>query len=140
MSAPELFEGFAERQSQLEDDLAHQHGDGVREHFRTAEDITKDWTQEDYLDAQRRGEEVDDKILTVMRSGAEPDSSTALAVMADHYREVARIWTPDRTSYTNLGRLYVDDPDYKARYDAKAAGLAEYLRDATAAYASHRLS
>lgn len=33
MSAPELFEGFAERKTQLEDDLAHQHGDGVREHF-----------------------------------------------------------------------------------------------------------
>jgi hypothetical protein len=36
--------------------------------------------------------------------------------------------------------MYVDDPEYRARYDAKASGLAEYLRDATAEYASQRLS
>lgn len=140
MSAPELFEGFAERKAQLEDDLADQHGDGVREHFRTAEETTSSWTQGDYLEAQRRGEEIDSKILAAMRSGAAPDSATTLALMAEHYREVTRVWTPDKTSYTNLGQRYVDDPDYKARYDAKAPGLAEYLRDATAAYASDQLT
>ena len=40
----------------------------MREHFRAAREVTKDWTQQDYLDAQRRGEEVDDKVLAVMRS------------------------------------------------------------------------
>lgn len=140
MSAPELFEGFAERKSQLEDDLAQQHGDGVREHFRAAEDTTKDWTQQGYLHAQRRGEEIDAKMLTVMRSGAAPDSSAVLAAIEEHFREVARVWTPDKNSYTNLGQLYIDDPDVRARYDAKAPGFAEYLRDAIAAYASHQLS
>lgn len=33
MNAPDLFEGFTERQSQLEDELTQQHGDGVGEHF-----------------------------------------------------------------------------------------------------------
>lgn len=140
MSAPELFKGFAERKSQLEDDLVQQHGDSVREHFRAAEDTTKDWTQQDYLDAQRRGEEIDAQMLTVMRSGAAPDSSAASAAIDEHYREVARVWTPDKNSYTNLGQRYVDDPDFRARYDAKAPGFAEYLRDAIAAYASHQLS
>lgn len=140
MSAPDLFEGFTERQSQLEDELAQQHGDGVREHFRTAEDTTKDWTQQDYLDAQRRGEAVDAQILAVMRSGAAPGSEPALAAVTEHYREVAQFWTPDQTSYTNLGQRYVDDPDQKARYDTMAPGLAEYLRDAVAAYAARYLS
>ncbi len=30
MTAPELFEGFADRQAQLEDDLVTEHGEGVR--------------------------------------------------------------------------------------------------------------
>jgi len=140
MTAPELFEGFADRQAQLEDDLANEHGEGVREHFRSAREVTKDWTQQDYLDAQRRGEELDDKILTVMRSGAAPDSPAALEVMAEHYQGVPQFWTPDRDSYPSLGRMYVDNPEFKARYDAKAPGLAEYLRDATAAYADQRLN
>lgn len=140
MTAPELFEGFADRQAQLETDLVAQHGNGVREHFRAAQQVTQDWTQSDYLDAQRHGDELDDKVLAVMRSGAAPDSPAALEVMAEHYRSVAQFWSPDRTSYTNLGQLYVDNVEFKARYDAKAPGLAEYLRDATAAYASQRLN
>jgi len=140
MTAPELFEGFADRQARQEADLADRYGEGVREHFRAAEEVTKGWTQQDYLDAQRRGDEVDAKVLAVMRSGAAPDSAAALDVMAEHYRSVAQFWTPDRTSYAGLGQLYVDNPEFKARYDAKDPGLAEYLRDATAAYAAQRLS
>lgn len=140
MNATDLFDGFAERQSQLEDDLAQQYGDGVREHFRTAQETTKDWTSHDYLDAERRGEEIDAQILAVMRSGAAPDSDLALGAVAAHYQEVARFWTPDQISYINLGQRCVDDPDQRARYDAMAPGLAEYLRDAIGAYAAHRLS
>ncbi len=47
--------------------------------------------------------------------------------------------TPDRNSYTGLGQLYVDNAAFKVRYDAKAPGLAEYLRDATAANATRHL-
>lgn len=140
MSAPELFEGFADRSAQLEADLAERHGEGVRGHFRAAEQATKDWTRQDYLDAQRQGDELDDKVLAVMHSGAAPDSAAALEVMAEHHRSVARFWTPDRASYTGLGQLYVDNPEFKARYDAKHPGLAEYLRDATAAYAAAHLT
>lgn len=140
MSAPELFEGFADRQAQLETDLVAEHGQGVREHFRTARRATEDWTQEDYLDAQRRADELDDKLLAVMRAGVAPDSAETLDVVDEHYRSLTQFWTPDRTSYTNLGQMYVDNPEFKARYDAKASGLAEYLRDATAAYATRRLS
>jgi len=74
-----------------------------------------------------------------MRSGAAPDSAPAIEVMAEHYASVAQFWTPDRQSYTGLGQLYFDNPDFKARYDAKAPGLAQYLRAATAAYAEQRL-
>jgi len=139
MSAPEFFEGFTDRQAQLEADLVAEHGQGVREHFSNARDVTKDWTQQDYLEAQRRGDDVDAKVLAVMQAGGAPDSPQTLDVMDEHYRGVAQFWTPDRISYTNLGQLYVDDPEFKARYDAKAPGLAEYLRDATAAYATQRL-
>jgi len=140
MSAPELFEGFADRRAQLETDLVGQYGEGVREHFRTADEATQHWTASDYSEAQRRSDDLDEAVLAVMRSGAAPDSPAALAVMAEHYRAVTRFWTPDRDSYTGLGRLYVDDPQFRERYDAKAPGLAEYLREATAAYAARHLS
>lgn len=139
MPAEDLFEGFAQKQAQQEATLVDRYGEGVREHFRTSREHTKDWTKQDYLHAQREGEALDAKIAELMRSGAAPDSPVALDVMAEHYASIAQFWTPNRESYTGLGRLYVDDPQFKARYDAQAPGLAEYLRDATAAYATQRL-
>lgn len=53
---------------------------------------------------------------------------------------VSQHWTPNRDSYTGLGQLYVEDPQYRARYDAQADGVAQYLRDAIAASASQRLT
>ena len=140
MSAPELFEGFADRQAQLEAELVEQHGEGVREHFASSRVTTKDWTREDFLEAQRRGDEVDERVLEVLRSGAAPDSPAALDAMAEHYRMVAQFWTPDRESYTGLGQYYADSPEFRARYDAKDPRLAEYLRDAAAAYALAHLT
>ncbi len=140
MPAEDLFEGFADKQAQQEAALADRYGEGVREHFRTSRERTKDWTKEDYLDAQRQGEELDAKVLDLMRSGAAPASHEALDVMAEHYASVSQFWTPNRASYTGLGQLYVDDPQFKQRYDALAPGLAEYLRDAVAAFAVARLT
>ena len=140
MSAPEMFDGFAERQAEAEDALAARYGDAVREHFATARERTRDWTQQDYLDAQQEWEHIDARILHLMRSGAAPDAEVVLDVVAEHYGAVARHWSPDEVSYAGLGQLYVDDPQYRARYDAQDPALAPYYRDAIAAYARQRLS
>ncbi len=139
MTATEMFDGFAEGRARLEADLVQQHGEGVRTHFRDAEQVSRDWTKDDYLDAQRRGEQVEQRILAVLRSGAAPDSPTALEAMAEHFAMISQFWTPDRESYTGLGQLYVDNPEFRERYDAKDPALAAYLRDATAAYARQHL-
>lgn len=139
MAAEELFEGFAQRQAEQEARLVDRYGESVREHFQAAREHTKDWTKEDYLKAQREGEALDANLLELMRSGAAPDSPAALDAMTEHCASVSKFWTPGRESYAGLGRLYVEDPEFKARYDALAPGLAEYLRDATAAYAAARL-
>lgn len=140
MTAAELFEGFAEKQAQQEARLVDRYGEGVREHFRTSREHTKGWTKQDYRHAQQQAEDLDEKVAALMHSGAQPDSPATLELMAEHYAMVAQFWTPDRASYTGLGELYVEDPEFKARYDARAAGLAEYLRDSTAAYATARLT
>jgi DNA-binding transcriptional MerR regulator len=140
MSAEELFEGFADRQGRLQAMLIDRYGEGVREHFRTTAELTKDWTRQDYLRAQAESEALDRKVAEVMRSGAAPDSDAAQVIVAKHYQSVAKFWMPDRHSYTGLGQLYVSDPEFKARYDAVEPGLASYLRDAMAAYAAQRLS
>lgn len=140
MSAEDLFEGFEQKQAQQEAAFVDRYGEGVREHFRTTRELTKNWTRHDYQHAAAEGNDLDRKVLAVMQSGVAPDSPRAMDVMAEHYASVAKFWTPNRASYTGLGQMYVDDPQFKARYDALATGLAEYLRDAAAAYAALRLN
>jgi DNA-binding transcriptional MerR regulator len=140
MSVSEMFDGFSERRAETEESLAARYGDGVREQFAAANERTREWTQQDYLDAQQEGDRLDARVLQLLRSGVAPETPQALDVIADHHRAVARHWSPDKVSYTGLGQLYLDDPQYRARYDAQDPALAQYYRDAITAYAQQRLS
>lgn len=131
MAAEDLFEGFAEKQAQQEAALAERFGDGVREHFRTSEQRTRGWTRQDYLAAQQLGEALDTRMAALLSAGAPPTSAEVQDLVGDHYASICQ--------YPGLGELYVDDPEFRARYDAVAPGLAEYWRDAITEYAAARL-
>jgi len=47
---------------------------------------------------------------------------------------------PTAEHYAGLGQLYVDHPDFRARYDAVHPQFAEFLRDAMAVYAENVLN
>lgn len=140
MPAEDLFEGFAEKQARFEEELVDRYGEGVRQHFAESRKRTKGWTREDYQRAGEQWNDLDARVLELLRSGAAPDDPRTLDVIAEHYASVCQFWTPNRASYTGLGELYVEHPEYRARYDALDPALAEYLRDAVAAYARARLA
>ena len=139
MTAHEMFEGFADRRAELEDYLVDKYGDGVRARFAESDEKTKGWTADEYGRAKQRAEELDERVLALIRTGAAPESAQTLDVMAEHYAMVAEYWTPDAASYRGLGELYVDNAAFRSRYDSVDPRLAQYLRDATAAYAEQRL-
>ncbi|MDX6212461.1 MAG: MerR family transcriptional regulator, thiopeptide resistance regulator, partial [Frankiales bacterium] len=132
----EMFEGFDVRQRQWEADLVDRFGDGVRRHIETSHEATKGWTKQDYVSAQQEWEDFDTRAVTLLRQGLSPRDTPVQDLVAEHFVMVSRHWQPDAESYAGLGQLYVDHPDFKARYDAKDPGLAEFLRDAMASYAA----
>jgi hypothetical protein len=77
------------------------------------------------------------ELMTAGQPAADPE---AQAEVDQHYRWVARHWTPTAQAYRNLGQLYVDDERFRARYEQIAPGLAAYQRDAMTVYARARLS
>jgi DNA-binding transcriptional MerR regulator len=140
MRPEELFDGFdAEKQKAYEAELVERYGPGVQEH------IDESWRRIGRMDkADMAGVDAEyaaigARLIPLIDAGVAPDDERVLDVMADHYAIVARFWTPDAEQYAGLGDLYVDSPDFKARYDAEHARMAEYLRDAMAAYALARL-
>lgn len=136
----DLFEGFEERRAGLERELVERHGEGVHEHFATARERTADWDGDDWSRARRQMAELDARMCAVLRSGATPASDAASAVLADHHAAVSEHWTPDAAQYAGLGQLYVDHPEFRARYDAIDPGLAEFYRDAMSAWAERHLA
>ncbi|GAA0347161.1 MerR family transcriptional regulator [Actinoallomurus spadix] len=73
-------------------------------------------------------------------AGAAPDDPAVLDEVEWNYRSVSRFWQPDACAYTKLGEMYVDDPRFRENYEKITEGLAEFQRDAMAAYARARLS
>jgi len=66
--------------------------------------------------------------------------ATTQAAVERHYKWICLSWTPSAESYVGLGRMYVDDPRFKANYDKVRPGLAEYLLEGITAYAAEKLS
>ncbi|GAA1233386.1 MerR family transcriptional regulator [Kitasatospora nipponensis] len=80
------------------------------------------------------------RVAELMVAGTPVADPAVQAEMEVHYQGVCRFWTPNAAAYRGLGQTYVDDPQFRANYDRIADGLAEYQRDAMAAYAAARLS
>jgi hypothetical protein len=62
--------------------------------------------------------------------------------MRRHHAWVAAWWgvAPDKPRFEGLGAVYVDDPEFRARYDGVAPGLAEYLAHAMRVFAAAELT
>lgn len=141
MEPHEMFDGFdAEKQRAYEAEIVERYGAGAQEQ------IDESWRRigrmdpadAATIDAQYAA--IGARLIPLIDADVPPDDERVLEVMADHYAIVDRFWTPDAEQYAGLGELYVDSPDFRARYDAEHPRMAEYLRDAMAAYAIARLT
>ncbi len=141
MGPEELFEGFdAERQRGYEADLIERYGEQVRdkidESWRRIGAMTK-------VDADRIQAELaerDQEYAALLDAGVAPDDPRTQRVTAGHYAWVCQFWTPSAEAFAGLGDMYVDHPDFHARYEAIRPGLAEFVRDAMAVYAVESLT
>ncbi|MGH3715000.1 MAG: MerR family transcriptional regulator [Micromonosporaceae bacterium] len=130
------FEGFdAQTQAQLEEEATQRWGaEAVRkskEYHATVdpERIKREWAE--HVTA----------LVALVEAGVAMDDPTVFDVLDGHYRWLASgHWTPDRESYAGLGDLYADEPRFRKNFDKTHPRLAEFLRQAMAAYAKARLS
>ncbi|MGW1895132.1 MerR family transcriptional regulator [Streptomyces sp. NPDC002004] len=80
------------------------------------------------------------RMAEFMQAGTPVTDPAVQAEVDAHYQVICRMWTPDAAAFKALGQTYVDDEQWHAVYDAVAAGLAAYQRDAMGAYADAHLS
>ena len=141
MRPEELFDGFdAAKQKRYEEELVARYGQGVQAQ------IDESWRRVGRMskaDAAEIGAELadrDERFAALLDFGADPADAEVQALVAEHYRWVCRFWTPDADAFAGLGDLYVDHPEFRARYDEIRPGLAQFERDAMAVYAVESLA
>ncbi|HEV2779199.1 MAG TPA: MerR family transcriptional regulator [Actinophytocola sp.] len=131
------FEGFDEaRQAELQEEARQRWGaeivDAANERVK---DKSPEWWQQE--GAKWLG--TLETLVGLIDAGKAPDDPSVLDAIDGHYRWICQFWTPNRASYAGLGNLYVDDERFRANFDRTDPRLAEFMRDAMAAYAAARL-
>ncbi|MFE5211924.1 TipAS antibiotic-recognition domain-containing protein [Streptomyces sp. NPDC056600] len=140
MALEELFDGIdPARQAAYEAELVDRYGDEARQQIAESRRRTAGWDRARADEAVAEYEAVEDAAVELIEAGAAPDDPRAVELMDRQYRAVCAFWTPNRASFTGLGRMYADSPEFRARYDAKHPRMAEFLATAMAAYAEQRL-
>jgi hypothetical protein len=119
------------------DDLTAQHEAEARERwgateaFQESQKRLASYSTVEKKNAQAAQEEALQGILDVMDRGLPPTSMEAI-VAADHCRHVISRWyfecTPEM--HKQLATLYVTDERFRAFYESRREGLAQYFHDA----------
>jgi DNA-binding transcriptional MerR regulator len=136
MSNEQKFEGFKQK---LIDDNENKYGKEIREKYgneqvNKSNQKLKNMTQEQHDEVTRLAEEVKAKLAEAFKQG-DPASELAQKTADLHRQWLCNYWTEySKEAHAGLAQMYVDDERFKAYYDEKQPGIAEFLRDAIHIY------
>ncbi|GGI45328.1 MerR family transcriptional regulator [Paenibacillus marchantiophytorum] len=137
MTDTEKFEGFKqnmiqENEQKYGQELREKYGDGT---IHTSNQKVKNMTQEQHEELTRLTGEVTSTLAEAFQTG---DPSGILAQKAAHLHRtwLSYYWSEyTKEAHAGVAQMYVDDERFKAYYDEKQPGTAEFLRDAIHIYA-----
>lgn len=87
-------------------------------------------TAQQFERAQELSSQINEKLKSACEQG-DPSSPIAQEVCELHKEWLGFFWSHySKEAHLGLAQMYVDDPRFKAYYDAIDAGCAEFLRDA----------
>lgn len=138
MQDTELFEGFSpERQAGYERWLIERYGGDMREHIDVSKRKLAALTEAEKARLLEELAHIEADLAEACRRRLPSDSTALDGALARHRDWVGVMWgrpcPPD--AYAGLADLYLSHPDFRARYEALAAGFTEYLAGAMKAHA-----
>lgn len=136
MKDKEKFEGFKKK---MVDDNEKKYGEEIRKKYGN-DTVDKsnakmmNMTEEEYDRATSLAQQVLDTLTEAYKTG-DPSSEIAQKAADLHKQWLCLYWPQySKEAHAGLGQMYVDDERFKAYYDEKQPGTAEFLRDAILIY------
>ncbi|HEY2420837.1 MAG TPA: MerR family transcriptional regulator [Neobacillus sp.] len=136
MSDQEKFAGFKQK---MIDDNEKKYGKEIREKYGSdtidkSNGKLKNMTQEQYEEVTNLEQQVKETLAQAFATG-DPAGDLAQKAADLHKRWLSFYWTSySKEAHAGLAQMYVDDERFKAYYDEKQPGSAEFLRDAIRIY------
>lgn len=136
MKDKEKFKGF---KAKMVEDNEMKYGEEIRKKYgndtvEKSNAKVKNMTQEQYEEVTRLGEQIMETLAEAMLTG-DPASDTAQKAAEMHKQWITYYWSHySKEAHAGLAQMYVDDERFRAYYDVKKTGTAEFLRDAIIVY------
>jgi DNA-binding transcriptional MerR regulator len=138
-----MYRGFSpEKQAEYEAWLVSRLGSGVQTRIDDAKARMKDWSQADMDRHVTEVEAIEAALARAMADGLPANSPETRDLIRRLHAWVGRGWnrSPGRKAFTGLAKIYQEHPDFRARYEGRAAGLTDYLVEAVGAFAERELA
>lgn len=137
-----LFDGFsAEKQAEYEALVIDRYGLDAANTIRSSKVKLAKWSEPERKAFLEEISNIEKDLADAMTDGAECDSERVREALKRHYEWVGRSWSqaPNAESYSGLADLYLEHPDFVARYEAVRPGFSVWLAGSIRAYARDRL-
>ncbi len=135
LTPEERFEVFGDDYREDWQDEAHQRW-GETDAWQTSQRRAAAYTKEDWLRIRAEAEAIEQGFADALRDGVPADDARPVALAEAHRQHITR-WFYDcsREMHRCLGEMHVADERFRAHYDRRRPGLAEYVSAAVVASA-----
>jgi DNA-binding transcriptional MerR regulator len=143
MNDKAMYRGFdPEKQARQEAWVIERYGPDVQWSIDAAKAATRDWSQADFDRSQAEVGDIEAALSEALAVGLPADSERVQALIRRLHAWVGRSWAgpPNRIAFLGLRELYEEHPEFRSRYEARAAGLTDYVSEAMRVFASQELS
>lgn len=139
MKDADLYKGFdPKKQAEYEAWIAERYG---AETIARSKQAAKGWSKADWEAFLEQGRAFEREMARALTGGLPADSEAVQARIPGLFNWLERAWgrKPEKDAFIGLGGMYMTHPDFRARYETLAPGLAEYLAEAMRLYAEREL-
>ena len=136
MTDAEKFEGFKQK---MISDNDKEYGKEIREKYgeeqvKKSNQKLKNMTEEEYKEVTSLEHEVVETLAKAFETG-DPASEIAQKAAELHKQWLSYYWSDySKEAHVGLANMYVEDERFRAYYDKRQPGTAEFLRDAVLIY------
>ncbi|WP_235215466.1 MerR family transcriptional regulator [Phaeacidiphilus oryzae] len=126
---------YAEREAEYREEARNRWGE--TEAWRQSQRRAAGYTKEDWQRIKSETDEIERRLAEAVRGGVAPDSPEGMAVAEAHRAHMGR-WFYDcpYAMHRGLAEMYLSDPRFTEYYERRAAGAAQWIRDAILANAA----